>query len=302
MPVARKIHRFLEKRLRTREHYRKPVVPTEDASRLVATAIREARPFAAGKLGSEEVSCVREVLLARRFGWQPWWERQASNLHHIAGIFPPSEEVFAGFADLYLERMKEMDLIGVWNRLGEASLLATYAPQATLTPFPEIEPFEQKEPWTAALAGKRVLVVSPFAATITRQYARRRDVWPTRPGLLPDFSLRVVKAPLSDGIVKSPFPDWFAALAALEGELALEPFDVAIVGAGAFSLPLVVAAKRLGAVAFHLGGATQILFGIRGRRWEGTPEFEALTSPAWVRPSPEETPTKVHMVEDACYW
>ena len=53
-----------------------------------------------------------------------------------------------------------------------------------------------------------------------------------------------------------------------------------------------------------MGGATQILFGIRGRRWEVeyTDTIVPLFNPYWVRPLPEETPEKAASVESGCYW
>jgi phytoene dehydrogenase-like protein len=79
-------------------------------------------------------------------------------------------------------------------------------------------------------------------------------------------------------------------------------FDVAIIGAGAYGLPLAAHIKRLGKKAIQLGGATQILFGIRGRRWDRMPFFQGLYNEHWVRPLPEETPLNFQSVEDGCYW
>ena len=76
---------------------------------------------------------------------------------------------------------------------------------------------------------------------------------------------------------------------------------VLLVGAGAYSLPLVAHAKRMGKQGVHLGGAAQVLFGIRGRRWEGQPE-SCFYNEHWSRPIPEETPAGVEAVEGGCYW
>jgi chemotaxis response regulator CheB len=73
-------------------------------------------------------------------------------------------------------------------------------------------------------------------------------------------------------------------------------------GAGAWSLPLVAHAKSLGAFAIHLGGATQILFGIKGGRWDMHPEVSAFYNEAWTRPSLCETPQGIQKIEGGCYW
>ena len=45
-------------------------------------------------------------------------------------------------------------------------------------------------------------------------------------------------------------------------------FDVAIIGCGAYGFPLANEIKKMGKVAIHLAGATQLMFGIVGKRWE----------------------------------
>jgi hypothetical protein len=79
-------------------------------------------------------------------------------------------------------------------------------------------------------------------------------------------------------------------------------FDCAIVGAGAWSLPLVAHAKLLGKWAIHLGGSTQILFGIKGGRWDTMPQISAFYNDAWTRPSAVETPSEIKKIENGCYW
>jgi glycerol-3-phosphate dehydrogenase len=88
-------------------------------------------------------------------------------------------------------------------------------------------------------------------------------------------------------------------------ERALEiDFDVAIIGCGAYGMPLASKLKNAGKQAIHLGGATQLLFGIKGNRWEnGYPtKIATFFNDAWVRASAEETPQNAYTVERGCYW
>jgi hypothetical protein len=96
--------------------------------------------------------------------------------------------------------------------------------------------------------------------------------------------------------------DWFETLGELKNDMGSEPFDIAIIGAGAYSLPLAVHAKEMGRKAIHLGGATQLFFGIRGRRWDDQVEFQRLFNESWCRPAAADTPPGRHSVEDGCYW
>ena len=82
------------------------------------------------------------------------------------------------------------------------------------------------------------------------------------------------------------------------------PFDVALIGCGAYGLPLACKLKCAGKQAIHIGGATQILFGIIGRRWEqNSKEVSDLFNEHWVRPSSEETPeNKARNEFGGAYW
>src|SRR5262249_50092160 len=73
-------------------------------------------------------------------------------------------------------------------------------------------------------------------------------------------------------------------------------------GAGAWGLPLIAHARSLGRTGIHLGGATQLLFGIRGAHWDGKAAFQSFFNDAWVRPSPSDRPDKFRDIENGCYW
>jgi hypothetical protein len=81
-------------------------------------------------------------------------------------------------------------------------------------------------------------------------------------------------------------------------EAQTRKFDVALIGAGAWSLPLAARLKQAGRVAIHLGGDTQLCFGIKGQRWEGY----GIYNEHWVRPSAAETPKNFLLKENGCYW
>ena len=71
--------------------------------------------------------------------------------------------------------------------------------------------------------------------------------------------------------------------------------------------------KRTGKKAVHLGGALQLLFGIKGKRWEdpnyGVKEwgisyasYTNLINEYWVRPGNHLKTKNADQVEGACYW
>jgi len=135
---------------------------------------------------------------------------------------------------------------------GEAQVLSRYCKSATLVYLSGLHyPFFFSDPWSAALEGKKVLVISPFVDSIRRQHDRYETLWDD-PRVLPQFELLTVRVPMSAGLVEPVDADWTSALARLKDEMSQLDYDVALVGAGAFSLPLVVHAKQRGESGFIL--------------------------------------------------
>ncbi|MGA2082517.1 MAG: hypothetical protein ABSH53_18155 [Holophaga sp.] len=232
----------------------------------------------------------------------PWWwdERTAREMIRQAGFFPVDPESLERFALLFMEDSREVDLLG--SLAAEEQTMPVQRRPCRI-PFIDLEPYRHADPWSAALAGRRVLVVHPFRRTIESQYRNRAALFKD-PRVLPAFDLVTFPAVQSVGGVCPDFPDWFAALDWMKAGIAALDFDVALIGAGAYGMALAAFIKRdLERKAVHLGGATQILFGIRGRRWDRWPEYsEGLYNDAWVRPAPEEVPPTADRVEGGCYW
>jgi len=277
------------------------------AHKLIGEILRSGQPAALGKLGDVEVKALSWHLGIPRYyainRAVPTYGEQ--ELFEQAGVFPKNEATYHGFCDVFAERLPNLDLCALWHNPGEFEITERLCPRAHWTDLTALEPyFHAPGPWSAALAGKRVLVVHPFEDTIRAQYPKLRHIWSSVPGLMPDFELLTLKSPY--GFSANSFADWFAMLAWLEERvtaLARDPgFDVALIGCGAAGVPLAVHCKRLGKVGIHTGGPTQLLFGIRGGRWDSRPEFQPFFNDAWVRPRPEETPREAKKVDKGGYW
>jgi hypothetical protein len=277
------------------------ILPPQEGNDLIARSIQ--RPCAIGKIGSGEMAALRHYLSrSDASGNCESWGWQTTNLYQIAGVYPPEPGIFSRFCKEFAQALTHLDVLAVWFNLGEHAAHRRFAPKATLTALRALEPFYHDRPWSQHLAGKRVLVVSPFADTIQAQYQRRQQIWRKKPETLPDFQLLTLRSPLSAFLATPAYPDWCAALDVMREQMASIACDVAIVGAGAWSLPLVAHAKSLGACAIHLGGGTQLLFGIKGGRWDTHPQISAYFNEAWTRPSLSETPQGVQKIEGGCYW
>ena len=220
-------------------------------------------------------------------------------MHNLSGFFPADATGLEKFANMMLRDLQNIDVLGSW--LADEIRLKKNFPNAKIVPLIDLEPYYHADPWSEALEGKRVLVIHPYEESIKKQYARHQVLFDD-PRILPDFELMTLKAVQSIAGNKTPFTNWFDALAWMCRKASRLNFDIAIIGAGAYSLPLASFVKNLGKKALHLGGATQILFGIRGKRWDEIPFFKQLYNENWVRPLATETPDNFRMVESGCYW
>lgn len=223
-------------------------------------------------------------------------------LQNNIGFFPPTDECLERFASLYAVCIAQMDMVGYWGIVpGEAFLIRKHASRAVVFDPRALEPYFFDPPWSEALEGRKVLVIHPFAESIRRQYHRRQLLFEDA-RVLPPFELLTIPAVQSLAGTPTPFPTWFEALAWMEAEMDKCDYEVVLIGAGGYGLPLCAHAKRQGKVAIHTGGSTQILFGIRGKRWDGMPEFARFFNDAWVRPLPGEGIPAGAKVENGCYW
>ncbi|KUR75526.1 hypothetical protein AQZ50_15370 [Novosphingobium sp. Fuku2-ISO-50] len=263
-------------------------------------------PFAAGKMGSVECRAGATFLKRRSAKLAgkappPYPQHQATSLHLNAGVFPQNDATFDAFFEIYLDAVENCSMLISWNVEGELEILRSLKSVPTLVTMPTLDPFESDTPWTASLAGKRVLVVTPFTDSVERQYAKRTLIW-KNPDMLPEFTLTTVRAPLSAGLGVARDPDWFSAVSRLKAEMDAKPYDVALIGAGAFSLPLGAHAKKQGKVGVHLGGSTQVMFGVYGDRWVKQDSFRNRINEHWCRPGESETPGNATAIEGGCYW
>lgn len=222
-----------------------------------------------------------------------------------SGFFPVEYQYLKPFSELILDAGANADLLAMWHLNMEDFIIEEFASQADLTFLFRLEPWlAPGTPWTAALSGKKVLVIHPFEHTIQEQYKKREQIFPDSE-ILPKFELKTLKAVQTlCGEKDDRFMTWFDALDYMYERAIDIDFDVAIIGCGAYGMPLASKLKNAGKQAIHLGGATQLLFGIKGYRWENNYPTKIATffNDAWAKALAEETPKNASTVEKGCYW
>ena len=284
----------------------KIVLGREATNEWIAKQIRSGEPFMVARFGNTELNIMAGVEKRRLFGniaenekhIKEWFERSQEG----AGLFPNDYELPEKFTDIMLESCRQVDLQAMFHCYMDDYFFEEYMPQAKITFINHIEPWRSRNPWSAALKGKRVLVIHPFEQSIREQYEKREQLFLNNK-VLPTFELLTLKAvQTSAGENDERFSTWFEALDYMFKEAMKIEFDIAIIGCGAYGFPLAAKIKQAGKQAIHMGGVTQILFGIKGRRWLDNPRAGITFNDAWVFPKESETPKNCNVVENHCYW
>lgn len=275
----------------------------------IAGALARREPSAIGKVGTCELMALEYL---DRYIHLPWprnasWYRPAQRLFHTAGVFPVRRDIYQRWAVVYREAVRDLDFVAQWQPPGsfleayEQAFLNRDLPKAVRGSFVGLEPVGAD--WLRPLAELRWLVVSPFCETIKSQLPKL-SLLNVFHGVEPEGlaevarSCRFVPCPQLPYMVPPVHQDWLDGLEELKKAMTQQEFDVAIIGAGAWSLPLAAHAKRLGKIGLHLGGTLNLLFGIRGGRFDE----RGFYNDHWIRPVNSERPSNFNLMENGAYW
>lgn len=274
-------------------------IPMQQSNRVIDEAIKKGEPFAAIRFGAVEISALNNYEKIRLGFARKYKKSVVYSIKNNAGVFPPTPEIIGYYAQYLETNLIDTDILGVSGVHMENYYFKHLTPSATPVQNWSLDPLLGG--WSPLLAGKRVLVVSPFAKQIEEQYKKRHLLFAQNPEILPEFELVTVEAVLTNAAAQDErFETWFDALDYLKLEILKKDFDIALVGAGAYGTPLCLYIKSLGKMAIQSGGATQLLFGIMGRRWETRDYVAKYVNPHWSRP--ELKPEGYNHIEKGCYW
>lgn len=263
-------------------------------------------PFAFGKIGNCELMCIYNYFVYQHKKQPVVWEPTIINeIYNNTGVFPQTEQARIDFVYEIVNCLPNIDSLAQWslfNQDFESRFIKKYSPNCELIDLQSIEPFYFGAPWTEHLENKNVLVISPFTETIKIQYEKRHFIWKDS-RILPPFNLFTIKHPYSPGIDKpSEYTSWLDMVRHYKTLMDNVDYDVVLTGTGASSLPLIAHARSRGKKGVHLGGPLQLLFGIKGSRWDNGPVGKHFYNEHWTRPSIDEMPLKYKTIEGGCYW
>jgi hypothetical protein len=321
LPLVRKIYtrifplnRFPQQ---NDNYFGTPILNGQEGQDVIYELLKTGKPCMVTRFGHAELKALIAFLEINKYNnsssfqkiiqyvqgrYTSWPEEVKVALNRNAGFFPLEEESLEKYGETYLDAIKNIDILGTWQLENEDVIFKNYFPNAKLVRLNCLEPYYFEKPWTRLLKNKRVLVIHPFSKSIESQFIKHRKNIFSNKCVLPPFELLTQKAVVSNAYNPTSFASWFDALKFMEDEIAVKEFDVALIGAGAYGLPLASFVKKFGRQAVHMGGSLQLLFGIKGARWDNIPKVSAMYNEYWVRPLPEETPGNFKSVEGGCYW
>ena len=229
-----------------------------------------------------------------------------------AGIFPLDYADKWRAASIRATQSANVLATGWFAPLKEAETVAleTWNAMPIQIPLRSLEPYyvHPSKSWTRLLAGQRVAVVSSATESAKAQIKNLRAIWPN-PAMLPsdiEWSWIQTGHPPSIAQGRNEWPlhvtSWSDAVNHVVLEVIRSGSRFALLGCGGLSMPIAKELKDRGIIAIVLGGAIQVLFGIKGRRWATHPVISKFWNSAWVWPSSNETPAGAVAIEGGCYW
>ena len=277
----------------------------------IATALSQKKGFLVGRNGTIELEALI-TYKQKNFLFQ----QQGLILEKHAGVFPSNESSHRHWVQDTEAAIKNTDLLvaGWFAPLvrEEKVYLASLGRNSVALPLRSLEPYyvPMEMMWTRYLKYHKVAVVSSFAQTAMKQIPKAKEIWGDRAGSLLPTDTQFIPIPtgyapvLANGRAEWPGnpATWEAAVDSVVKQVVDSGAEIVLIGCGGLGMIIGYRLKLLGKVCIVMGGAIQVLFGIKGNRWETHATISRFWNDAWVYPSLDETPANSSSVEKGCYW
>lgn len=239
---------------------------------------------------------------------QNYIKKTTYSMKNNAGIHITSIESLLKYSDMYMSSFEHADLYADWEPWGavynggQDEIAHKFKKDTIWACVFDIFHFIYSCPWTTALQGKRILLVSPFEESLRKQIAVRKHIFGI--DLFPDCTFEFMKPPQTQGTEISLEFDEELGRFYKELEMKTELYDVALVSAGGYGNLICDFIFYKGKSAIYIGGVLQMYFGIYGERWvESRKEiFTLYQNSYWRRPDESERPKNHTEIEKSCYW
>ena len=237
-------------------------------------------------------------------------------LERNAGVFPISiHSIFYKWQTASIDATKAADALATgWYeplKASEQAALYKWSVKALRIPLRAIEPYyvEPFIQWSQLLSGHRVAVVSSFTESAKEQVKKPRGAIWSNKGVLPEGVDWVwVQTGYPNSVAKgqvgwpSTIYNWQQAAEYVVRSVVESGARFALIGCGGIGMPVAKMLKERGIIAIVMGGAIQVLFGIKGMRWKEHVPIQSFWNDEWVWPLEKEVPLGANLIEGGCYW
>lgn len=282
----------------------------------ISAKTTEKQPFLIPRIsGIENNAAVFYHLISRKLGSTAHVKevmRLVPAMKNNAGIRLTDHLNTDHYSKRYLKAFEYCEFFGGWEIQGNylphifqshAYMMQTYSSKHAFWALAmDIFHYIHADPWTQALRGKRILLVSPFEESLREKIGIRQKIYGV--DLFPECTFTFLKPPQTHADQPSrPFReelnDFEKAI-----DARLPDFDVALLSCGGYANPIGSYIYEKGKSAIYVGGVLQMYFGILGSRWEKErPDIVKLYANShWSRPKESETPAGSNKIEAGCYW
>ena len=232
-------------------------------------------------------------------------------LKNNAGVNMTSFESAKKYSDAYFKAFEHCELYSVWEPWGAVYRAIQLSHDYVTTTFQKEKVWAfafdvyhyLHDPWTWALRGKRLLIISPFEDSMKEKLSKRKEIYGV--DLFPECEFVFIKPPQTQGTQESrefdiELRDFYTRLDEVKDD-----FDVALCSCGGYgNLVCDYIYSEMNKSAIYVGGVLQMYFGIYGSRWirERQDILRIHLNEHWSRPTNDEKPKDFQKVEGSCYW
>ena len=244
-----------------------------------------------------------------------YFQQVGPAMKNNAGILLTSMNSIMKYSDMYLKAFENCELYSGWEVQGEVLKHIAQSQEFIRGTFQNKKMFwafaldvfhyiYDAKVWTKSLAGKRILVISPFEDSIKEKVPIRAKLY-DGVDLFPGCTFVYIKPPMTQA--GEPSQEFDAEMNKFTQRLdkLKNDYDVALVSCGGYgNLVCNYIYENHKKSSIYVGGVLQMYFGVLGGRWlkERPDVVRLFLNEHWSRPKISERPRNCDGIENACYW
>ena len=146
-------------------------------------------------------------------------------------------------------------------------------------------------------ANKKIGIICGFSDEFKKKYKNIKNIFPNDD--ISNMNLTFIKTPNGCGNEKITYKK---TIDDIKYKITKEnKCDIYLVACGAYGLPICDYVKEIGSNSVYIGGFIQLLFGLKGSRWDIRPEISKYYNKHWTYP--EYRPPNHKLIENKNnYW